>query len=681
MKYHAFLLSKRKQPLESCAIFVYGLLIALCIFITAYLYSEIFNNPSSVPANISVTCVDSTQQIDMMQLDPSRHRVCVKEFLKGPIKIQFQGHKKARFLMIRKGCAVNHLSVESVAHLRVSINGSAPMELLGECDSYSKRFFFPLQQAVDPVIITIDSQDKEARSLVIDEIGLYKEIPKAWISKTQYKFLFLVFLSLIIALEMATFSYIKGKESGLLGAIFCFFLALFIHSAILSVSCSSHWNRDLKITFASGTLQEIPGANLNYGLYMASSILQGKGPLIVDSIPWCRMPGYGYLLALAGHPSNLLQMAVNGIIVQSVFFACCLSFFFYAATRIMPHSAALLTSLIACLIAHAPPHAYYLQIESIMPAVVLLVLGTTCLFCDQKQKTTQIPLMNHLLLHLSFAAWFFLRTDIFPAWIAISLFLYAKKLSHWKYFAIPIALVICISLPWALFKMQYTGEFSMTTNSIGASMMAGMWEIPHAFIWAPNDASYYSWMESLGLNPISKIASNIAVQEVFRFWLTYPIYTFSLLFHKFLLFASNSDSLTYNTGFFHWWRFYLLVIIIISFAIKFKRTQTFLLSSLIFFNVPIFFQFYSSTGRFYHAPTICLFAAALPLILNKKFYQKLQTQWIKCLLLSFLALTFVKGAPLIDDLLIQKKELRYWSFFSEPKSTLSAFRDNPQKKI
>lgn len=338
----------------------------------------------------------------------------------------------------------------------------------------------------------------------------------------------------------------------------------------------------------------------------------------------------------------------------------------------MQVQASLLTSMIACFITYLPPTAYYLQIESIMPAIVLLVLGTSCLFYDQMVRAQKIPLIYHVLLHLSFAIWFFMRTDILPAWGLMSLFLYAKRISDWKYFSLPCILVTCIALPWGLFKMPYTQEFSMTTNSVGASMMVGLWEIPHDFIWEISDESYHEWASNLGLDSNSKSASDFAVHEVIRFWLTFPFYTLGLWFHKFLLFASGSGAITCGSN---WLKLYLLAVILLSFFLKHKRAQTFMLSFLVFFNVPIFFQFFSSSGRFYHAPSICLFAAALSLLFDSEFHQKLIKN--KKMVCAVIVLTFVftQIAPQIDAFLIQNKALRSYSPFLDPAhSTLSLYK-------
>lgn len=622
---------------------------------------------SSLPSKITAFCLDSAGKrldvpLQLMKLSSGRYRIGVDELQNKELRIQLETDS-AQFLMIRKGFDVRKKS--SIESVRVSVSNGPTAELTDENFSYSKRLFIPLLQAQSRVELTIRPAlgQNETLPLVIDEVGLYQKVPKALFSKTQAKLLSLLILGAIAIAALLIFKNLEEPLRPLFGAVFCFFFACAVHTSILSISCSPEYNRDLKVIFASGTLQEGPGCNLNYGLYMASSILQGKGPLIIDSPPWCRMPGYGYLLALAGPSSNLLKIAIKALALQSLFFAFCAAFFCWASSKIISIYASLLTAMIACFITFLPPSAYYLQIESIMPAVVLLVLAASCLFYDQMRTSKKVPLSYHILLHSSFALWFFMRTDILPAWGLVSLFLYAKRVSDWKYFLLPCALVLSIALPWGFFKWPYIHEFSMTTNSVGSSMMVGLWEIPHDFIWEISDGSFHNWASDLGLDPYSKSTSDFAVREVLRFWLTFPFYTLGLWFHKFLLFASGSGSIDCGSN---WLKLYLLAAILLSFVLQHKRTQTFMLSFLVFFNAPIFFQFFSSSGRFYHAPSICLFAAVLGLLFDAEFQQKVMRNKTKVCAVIALAFLFTQIAPKVDALLIRNKALRNYSPFLDP---------------
>ena len=89
------------------------------------------------------------------------------------------------------------------------------------------------------------------------------------------------------------------------------------------------------------------------------------------------------------------------------------------------------------------------------------------------------------------AGLFSIRPDIVPAWAIATLILYAPRPREWAKIPIPVALFLAIGLSWALFKRQYTGEFKMTTHSFGASLMVGMWDAPHPFVWSSTDGAYF----------------------------------------------------------------------------------------------------------------------------------------------------------------------------------------------
>ncbi len=482
--------------------------------------------------------------------------------------------------------------------------------------------------------------------------------------KSQCKAIFAVTFFLIASLSL--FCFLDKKTAVLFGPFYFFLFAIAAQLSYLYIHFSPEWSSDIRSYLLSGPLRESPGCNLNYGLYMASNVLQGKGPVICDLPPWCRMPGYGFFLALAGNPSNLLQMALNGIGLQILFFSLSLMFFFYTSLRIMTP---LTAAIIATVISFFSYHFHQTYIESVMPSLILYLAAIGCLWTDRFGKSEVIPLKLHLLLHFGFAAWFALRTDILPAWGLLSLILYGKNFQTWKYLLIPLSLSLTIGLSWAFFKFPLTGEFCMTTNSVGCSLMVGLWEVPHKFIWTISDETYFSWMKQLKIPVESKEGSDFAVKEVFRFCATYPFYTFSVVLHKLLFYLKSFSFAPFNI---QWKSLYLLIPLTLSISLKYKRFQTFIFSWPILFNVPIFFLFYSSSGRFYLAPTISLIIASFALLLDPGFYRKIMNYRKKTalILLSFMA--FIWLGPALDNYLLKNDKLRYWAPFLDPNlSTLN----------
>lgn len=643
-----------------------GFLTLCLIFLALIMGDACFLRPSREILPSKMEVIQREMRAEVFSIDRGRSRIFVEKVLDEPLFIAFDGCVGAHFLMIRKGYDIR--GGEAVSNLRVSVIGGGSTQLRGSPFSYTPREFVPTPQNQDKIIVKIESLDPSAAALVIDEIGF---VSKFAVSKGKEKLfakLTLIGLGGIAFLGVMAYLFLDKKKALNYGPLYFFILPIAIHFCLLAFAFSPDWKRDLRVNFASGPLQEFPGSNLNYGLHMASSVLQGKGPLICGMPCWCRMPGYGFVLALSGNAFDLLQMAVNSVVLQIVLFGLTLSFFFWSALRIM---SVFVAALISTMISFLPFRFFYLQVESVMPAVLLFFAGAACLFIHKRKEAS---FRDHLLLHLSFALWFFLRTDILPAWALLSLFLYGRNRQNWKYFFIPIGLVFSIGISWALFKLPFTKEFSMTTHSVGASLMAGLWEIPHQFVWTPTDGSYFSWMNGADKDPTTKEGSDFALKEVIRFIWTYPFYLPCLIWHKFLLFAKSFAQFL-DIKIFSWCRLWLLFVIFSSLLVKYKRFQTVLLSWIILFNVPVFFVFYSSDGRFYEAPNICLFIAALPLLFDREYYRKMYAEKLKFILGMFVVLIIIKFGFSLDKYLIHSHDFRYWSPFLDPKlSTLNVLR-------
>lgn len=604
-----------------------------------------------------------------MELDPGRYRISVNNFSDHQLKIQFERPSDAHYLMIRKG--FDQITKKSVSSLKISIIGGGSTVVQGDPSKFSERHFIRLNEAIGPLEIAVESLDGAVDTLVIDEIGLYSDQITSSTSQKNVMILVISILGLIGIIGVVLHRFLDVGQAAIYGSAYVFALAVTFHLALLFVLFSPDWARDLKVSFASGALQEGPGCNFNYGLHMASSILQGKGPLIGDAPPWCRMPGYGFVIALAGSGHDLLQMAMNSVFLQIVFFASSLAFFYWASLRIMtPFSAAVASTVIALM----PARFFQIQIESFMPTIMLLCMGAGCLFAHQYEKQGRIPLRYHLLLHLSFAFWFFLRADVIPAWVIVSLILYGAKRRNWKYLFIPFIFVLSIGLSWAIFKLPYTGEFSMTTESVGFSLMGGLWEIPSKFIWEPTDPSVYNWMHTYYQNPCTKTASNFAVNEVVRFCGTYPFYITSLIWHKFLIFAKEPIAAKLIPV--CWLRLCMLMVMATAIITRHRRNLILFLGWPVLLNVPTFFVFFSGEGRFYEAPTISLIIVTIFLLFDPGFYQRIYHRPYRTAFVLIATMGILFFGQTLDDYFIQNDLLRYSAPFLDPScSTLNVLRE------
>jgi len=671
--------------------------------------------PKGVEANIVSRCLDANGQIldcktDIMPLGRGRYRIAVDDFQGKELKLLFnilpQDAQLPSILMLRKG--YNILGGPSVAKLKVMIskeergfdNNLQSINIEGASNSFTQRSFITLPKlsSSDSLVVTIHNADNQnepiKQKLVIDEIGLYQNLSgfldedsgfvhNLYSKHHQY---WVNFLRGAVVLLLVFLACTNRRKAIVLGGVYIILFGIVVNLTLLSSLFNPETQRDLRVVFASGTLRDFAGANLNYGLHMASNILQGNGPLIKNMPPWHRMPGYGFLIALAGNASNLLSMAMNAIFLQVLVNVGALVFFFWSALRIMPIIVAgFVTSMIACL----PSQMYYLQIESIMPGIVLFCAATACLYIAYYRQNKNVPFLIHILFHCGFALWFFFRTDVLPGWALVSLCLYGKHWRSWKYFLIPITLFFMIGFSWGTFKRPFTGEFSMATNSFGASAMVGLWEVPNKFIWEISDSSYLQWINKIGSEKIkgwneggshstSQIGSNLAMKEVFRFWVTYPGYIISLVWHKFILYTQSLAWHGHHLHIVFWSRvsiMFLLTIMGLSLAINYKRLETLLLGWTIPFNMTMFLLIYSSEGRFYNASTLGLLVATLPLLLDINFYRKLFSRAIVSSIVIFLGLLIGINGSFIDSQLLDWSKFRYGTPILDSKdSSLSVFK-------
>ena len=254
------------------------------------------------------------------------------------------------------------------------------------------------------------------------------------------------------------------------GPVFVFFLTFSTVALEVWLFHNPYWHlgRDLRVALASGPLQEGVGANLNYGMHLGSRLLEGEGLTFGPGrVPWARMPGYGLFNAaagiLAGFRTDLLTLGVSSIKLHLLLFALGNAVFVPAASRLMRPGTAVFVAVALCFM---PNQLYFTQVDSIMVSIYLLTAAALCLFLHRRRGEAMPPLGYHLAVHLSFALWFLMRTDGAVGWAAVSLLLYWRA---WRRLALPIVLFLSIGIPWGVYKAHYTGEFSMTTFSVGDS--------------------------------------------------------------------------------------------------------------------------------------------------------------------------------------------------------------------
>ena len=139
---------------------------------------------------------------------------------------------------------------------------------------------------------------------------------------------------------------------------------------VLAHDYGPEWSRDIRIFIASVPLQQSPGSNSNYGIFMAERILHGQGP----GLNWARMPGYGYLIAFVGLGSGAepLVLGVRSILLHMLFSAVGLALVAAALSGIIGRVPAALTAGVLSVV---PTTVDVTMIDGIMQGMALLTLA------------------------------------------------------------------------------------------------------------------------------------------------------------------------------------------------------------------------------------------------------------------------------------------------------------------
>jgi hypothetical protein len=478
----------------------------------------------------------------------------------------------------------------------------------------------------------------------------------------------------LAALGVLTVSFVPRRRRSLLVASFVFSVTLAASLLMLYVVHNPYWYRarDLRVMLASGPLQDGVGANLNYGMYLGSRLLAGEGLTFGPGfVPWERMPGYGFFGALAGlyagFTTDLLAIGVASIKLHLLLFATANAAFAVAATRVMRPALALAASALVCFM---PNQLANTQADSIMVALYLLTAAALSIYLDRERAAGFPPIRYHLLVHAPFALWFLTRPEGVVGWAALSLILYWRRP---RYLALPLALYLAIGLSWGIYKRQYTGEFSMTTNTVGDNAWIGLWQVPSQFRWETADPSYFEWAAAKGVPPTSKRASDTALREVARFALTYPVYVSHLALHRLLRFTDvnvfngivNYPRLDYERlrGPAVW---ALAAVVALGLLLGHEARRTLLLGWPLFFNLPLFLLFFSDDMRHVAPCTAALFVAAAPPLLEPAFYRTLLHEKARAFAIALALLLAWPLVHWVDRALLASDALRYWSPLLDP---------------
>lgn len=650
---------QQRSSLQKISTIILCLTILSCAVFIIWGSTELYSGGTTgTPVDITVK---NHADAKITPIGKNRYRIEINNF-HSPTQIQLNTKNSShpQQIMLRLG-QDRIYQKPTIKNVGIEINGNKH-----EIDSDQHRTYIPISDSnILSINLHANNSIDSPKKLIISEVSLVDKISHNYIKtyrkieKKSYFFLGLVVFCILISCS--------SKRSWLAFITISLLFGAYQLLALL-MKFNPETYEDLRVYYSSGILQEGLLSNLRYGLSMADSLLQGDGLLVYGIPPWHRMPGYGLLLALTSNASSLITSALNGVLLQIFLTSATVGLFYICCKKITAHW---VTLLLICFFIAMPYFFYYHQIESIMPAIVFINLSAACLYIQHHYKSSTVPFRYHLFLHGSFALWLLMRPDVLPGWIIVSLLMYARKLKTIKNLLIPFSLILIICMSWGLYKYQFTGEFSPTTNSSGASLMVGLWEIPNKFVWTINDGSFIKWIndfvvisesDTLYLKAFSHTSSSLAKKEVFRFWFTYPFYMVSLVWHKFMVYLSISPipSAVYQYALF------FIMLIVLACVTAYKRMQVLLLGWTIPFNITIFFLVFSSSGRFYLAPNLALLTISLILLFDKDFIKCILEHPKRCI--SIMAIFFAVGlwGQQLDQTMIASPNFRYYAPFLDP---------------
>lgn len=497
-----------------------------------------------------------------------------------------------------------------------------------------------------------------------------------------------------IAVMLLSLPLLQPRQRLWVGALFVLLIALVLLFSALNSYYSPFYSLDARS--ASALAARAPQfMNLTYGLSMAWNVLEGRGPLVDSRPPFHRMPGYAYLLAFGGLfvPPDKFSVALSVFLTQVLFNAVALTLLYLALAR---YATPLKSVVICLLIASLPNQIYYTQIDTIIVGAYCLTAAALLALLNEQRTTRGPSLRHHLAVHAAFAVWLSLRPDVLPGWAAVSLLLCWPR-GQRRYLFLPIVLAALICVPWGLFKMQFTGEFSPTTSSVGWSLLGGIGEVPNKFGWEASDGLINQWLSAQGFTPplghISQAASDFATREAVRFWFTYPGYTLSLVWHKLSAYFNHVALAATDPGLLDWpvvgFSYTRLVaagrtslfigplaaLLALSLALRFRARDTLLMGWAFFFNLPTFFLVFWSTGRFLAGATASLVLAGAVLALDRKLYVAVWSQRRLAGAVLAAVLAFLLFGEQVDRWLLSWDEFRYATPFLDPEaSALATFR-------
>jgi hypothetical protein len=527
--------------------------------------------------------------------------------------------------------------------------------------------------AVDVVVAPLRDTVTTGPELLIDEIGVAERLEDALVGPEPWTTRFARVLpfddrctGLLLTLTLAPIGLVllAGRRATPLR------LGLFASAGSLLViavtlrQIYSHEIDWLKWAWEAVTV----GGNLGESIQYTSLLRQGQGVT-----PLHRMPGYTLLTLLVniGTPVTPCPLhAARMVLFQMSLHAAAIGAFVATVAATVSPLASL---AIAGAFVWMPTQIEYTQVDSVVPAVGLLILAALLRVEHRGRDGQPVPVRYHGAVHAGFALYFALRTDVVPAWAAMSLLLHRRQ---WRRLILPAAFFLSIGGAWGTYKTRYGQPFVMTTSTAAIGMWAGLWQVPDSrFKWICDDGSGNQWtVENGWKNSFDPDAQGWIRRETMRFMVTYPVYTLSVMLHKAIQFYRDQNggttSYRYASATFTGWlscgKWVLAVLILVAMATGYERWRTFALAWPAFFIQPIFWVFYDSLGRFIYFVNLAILAAGLILVLDPRYWLHACRRWQAACPVVLAGGLAMRYAEAIDGWLLANTQLRYWTPLLDP---------------
>ena len=648
-------------------------------------------SPPALPVRFEASC-DSVQaslpcHVSTAELTPGRYRIAT-DVAAARLTLSLHSGLSAEGARI---LAVRSAGLKSLRIEMGSGNRDAPLIAAERLADVRVRAVAPLPEHA--AITTLSFVPEEAAepgsaSLALDEFGLYAS-SRGLLSDVRWLFSPIppgVFYQTLVPgaiarlclLTMVSAFFLPARILRRINPWLLGIVCLSICVLELAILFSPYSSQDLRSFYASGPLLELPGSNLNEGLWQATRLLQGEGLTIVRGVvAWERMPGYALFCSVAGilfGHRTLVGFAISTVALQVLVYSGAVALFAWVAGKLWSPPVVWTLGLLVALL---PKQLGYTQGDSVIIAIALLVLTALCLRLKAMDEGRRVSLRLDGFVHFAFAMWFSIRPDVLPGWFVVAVFLHWRD---WRRLLLPLALVLSIGINWGLYKAKYTHEFVPTTSSVGASLICGLWEVPSRFARPCSDEWYSEWIQAhTPFDPKSQAASAFATREAVKVWLTYPGHFVIMMYHKFLRCVDGDLWPGFPTDLQRsLFRviprppivLFLLTALALCIVNGFERRTVMLLAWPLALDAPFFWVMFASEGRFYGAVGVALLVAALPPLFDRGFYLFLLSRpWRSAGVLLAAGLFAVYRWP-VHDWLLRNDAFHYWSPLLNPAHSL-----------